>query len=525
MNIWRRMMQAVGMPGGEPNAVGQWGRFAPMPGLESGAARRRMAPFVPTSEHINSLLRNAGDTTLARARWLVRNNGYAKAALRSWATATVGPGIKPSPRIDDAEIKKAVTQAFTDWTDEADAENVTDFYGIARRVSRECFLAGETFVRLVPRPATSGLAVPLQLRVLPSEQLPLWKNEQAPNGRAIRLGIEFDDQGNRAAYWFWRANPTDATLSFAMAVASNQLVRVPAEEVLHVYDPVEAGQLRGLSSYAPAIVKLFMMDVYDDAELERKKQAARFATFITRPATNLENIEQDIDQPGTVPDAGGNDTLDPYYGPGAFMMLGEGDDVKFSAPADVGGGYEPFQYRVLLQICSALGVPYGELSYDLSKATYASSRAGLLAFRGDVEAFQYAVLVYQFLRPVYLRWLQTAVVAGAVPIPVAAWNRDRARFARFQAITPRAPWVDPVKDVQAEALSVNNGFKSRSAVIEAQGYDAEEVDQQIAAERERAEELGLPEFPIKSAVSIQAQRATAPSPQTEQTTQGEEEAA
>lgn len=474
--------------GGLPGLTEGGGAVRQQPsGLESGSRRTRLAAFIPASEHINGLLRNAGDTTLARARWLVRNNGYAKAALKSWATATVGAGIKPSPLIDDPELKFAVSLAWADWTDQADAEDVTDFYGIARRVSRETFIAGECFVRFVPRPSGAGLGVPLQLLVLPSEQLPLWKNEKAPNGNPIRLGIEFDIRTNRrAAYWFWSHHPADSTMGFDLAMSANELQRVPADEIIHVFDPVEAGQLRGLSSFSASIVKLFMLDMYDDAELERKKQAARFATFITRPAPDYAGGPVEVDQDGGL-DLGAMT----YYGPGAVVELEEGQDLRFSEPADVGANFEGFQYRVLLQISAALGVPYAELSSDLSKATYASSRAGLLAFRGDVEAFQFAVLVFQFLRRVYQRWLPTAVIAGAVPISAARFNRERTALLRFKAMTPRPPWVDPMKDRQAEALAVQNGFKARSDVIEAEGFDPEEVDQRIYEDRQREARFGL----------------------------------
>jgi len=467
-------------------------------GLEAGASRRRLATWRPVSEHVNALLRASGDTVLARARFLVRNTGYAKAAMRSWGAATVGAGIKPSPLVDEPTLKAGITLAWADWTDEADAEGVTDFYGLCRRVSREAYLAGEVFVRfIVPDPADQ-LSVPLQLQVIPAEQLPYWRSVHAPNGNEVRLGIEFDSRGRRAAYWFWKRNPSDVQLEFAAAVAATELVRVPAEEVLHIFDPVEAGQVRGLSSFAQAIVKLFMLDVYDDAELERKKQAARFATFVTKPPLDPET-EEGEQAPDDVGAAIG------YYGPGATVELREGEDVKFSDPADVGGGYEPFQYRTLLQLSAALGVPYAELSADLNRTTYASSRAGLLAFRAEVEAFQHAVLVYQFLRPVYRRWLPLAVLAGAVPMSATQFLADRTATLRFKAIVPRAPWVDPLKDRQAAALAVANGYISRDDVIEAEGYDPEETDIRIKASQERAEALGLTFTPTTTVPPVPGQ--------------------
>ena len=63
-----------------------------------------------------------------------------------------------------------------------------------------------------------------------------------------------------------------------------ETVRVPAADVLHIYRPIDAGQIRGLPHIAPAMVRLFLLDQYDDAELDRKKTAAMFAGFITKTA-------------------------------------------------------------------------------------------------------------------------------------------------------------------------------------------------------------------------------------------------
>ena len=52
-------------------------------------------------------------------------------------------------------------------------------------------------------------------------------------------------------------------------------------------------------------------------------------------------------------------------------------------------------------------------------------------------------------------------------------------------------WVDPLKDQQAQQMSVRNGFKSRSEVVSEMGYDADEIDQEIADDSRREKELGL----------------------------------
>ncbi len=58
-------------------------------------------------------------------------------------------------------------------------------------------------------------------------------------------------------------------------------------------------------------------------------------------------------------------------------------------------------------------------------------------------------------------------------------------------IPPGFAWVDPLKDIKAQIMAVRAGFKSRAEVVSEQGYDAEEIDREIAADNARADELGL----------------------------------
>jgi capsid protein len=66
-------------------------------------------------------------------------------------------------------------------------------------------------------------------------------------------------------------------------------VRVPANDVLHIYKPLRPGQIRGEPWLSNILLKLYELDQYDDAELVRKKTAAMFAGFITRldPEANI----------------------------------------------------------------------------------------------------------------------------------------------------------------------------------------------------------------------------------------------
>src|SRR5690606_13050008 len=75
-------------------------------GFDAAQSHRRMRGFRATRAHVNTLIAASGETITARARWLVRNNGYAANAVDAFANHVVGDGIKPSPKIADAAKKE-----------------------------------------------------------------------------------------------------------------------------------------------------------------------------------------------------------------------------------------------------------------------------------------------------------------------------------------------------------------------------------------------------------------------------------
>jgi lambda family phage portal protein len=446
--------------------------------LEGAMAKRRLRGWNPPLENINAMVASGGPKLLARARELVVTNGYAANACEAFASNVIGDGIKPSSMIEDPDLRARVQRLWLAWTDEADADGLTDFYGMQALVAREMFVAGECFVRLRPRRAEDGLLVPFQVQLLQSEMLPFDKTEILVSGNRIRCGIEFDAIGRRVAYHFLRRHPGDST---DQREAGFSTVRVPAEDVLHIYRAVDAGQIRGLPHVAPAMVRLFLLDQYDDAELDRKKTAAMFAGFITKTAPDDPMMgEGAADLEGAAI---------AQLEPGTMQVLLPGEDVKFSSPADVGGGYEAFQYRTLLAVSASLGLPYHLVTGDVRQANYSSLRAELVEFRRRIQQMQHGVIAHQFCRPIWARWLNTAVLAGAIDLP--GFTKAPAKYRAVQWIPPRWDWVDPLKDIQAQVLAMEAGITSRRKVVEATGYDVEEIDLENASDLQRAQTLGL----------------------------------
>ena len=454
---------------------------------EGASMARRLSPWRPNRAHINTALAGEGPLLRARTRALVANAPLASSLSETFVSYATGPGIKPSSLIENADQKKAVQQAWRDWTDEADADGLTDFYGLQSLAARALYDAGEVFIRLRPRFVSDGLSVPLQLQLMESEQLDSAYTLTAQNGNVIRSGIEFDAIGRRVAYWFWQAHPGDSTIW----QGQGQRVRVPAANVLHIYKPLRPGQIRGRPWLTAVMVKLYDLDQYDDAELSRKKGAAMFMAFLTK---GLAVDGATLVEGAAAPDDRG--TADLMMEPSVMNILPDGVDVKFNTPADVGPNYAAFQDRNLYTTVSAAGgLPYHAVTGDVSKANYSSLRASLVEVKRRIEQFQHETLVFQMCRPVWEAWLPQAVLAGAVSLPGFANPKLKPAYLRVKWIPPKWDWVDPLKDVHAEKVAVDAGFQSRSDVIESRGEDPEETDARIAADHDREKRLGL-SFPV-----------------------------
>jgi capsid protein len=82
-----------------------------------------------------------------------------------------------------------------------------------------------------------------------------------------------------------------------------------------------------------------------------------------------------------------------------------------------------------------------------------------------------------------------AVLSGALDIP--GYERHRATFIACSWLPPKWDWVDPLKDAKAEIEQIGAGLKSRTQALAERGLDAEQVDAEIAADREREQRLGL----------------------------------
>ncbi len=414
-----------------------------------------------------------------RMRDLTRNNPYASQILSKWVSNIVGDGIRP--RCDD----KKAQAAFDRWSLECDADGQLDFFGLQALAVREMIEGGEVLARRRPRRGNDGLIAPVQVQLLEADHIDSNRASQggAAPGNQIVQGIEFDQIGRRAAYWLFPQHPGNTIFNFGdnPGGSMSPLVsrQVPATEIAHLYEK-QRTQVRGVPWFHPVIRKMRDVDDWEYAEIVRKKIESAYVGAVLCDDENEMGVTasaQDSKAAG-VTDAQGN--ILEQFEPGVFAFLRGAKDIKFNAPASI-GGYGEYKVAALREIAAGCRMPYEVASGDLSGTNFSSIRAGLLDFRRLVTMMQSQLVIPMYCRPIWRWFCEAAFLAGEISSPDVPVRWD----------SPKFEWVDPYKEALADLIAMRAGTRTLPEIAAERGRSIEEVLDEIAATNIQLDARGI----------------------------------
>jgi lambda family phage portal protein len=445
--------------------------------LEAAGGGRRFAGLKPVT-NLNNELMAGGATVAMRASALYHNDANIRAAVDSLAAHLVGYGFTPIPKHPDEQARKALVALWKSFVRVADPAGRMDLDGLAKLAAVSMIRDGECFVIMQP---TGDADAPLRVELIHRDQLPLHRFAETilgKDGNRIRAGIEFDACNRIVAYHFLPARPGDVTAPWD----GNgwQTIRVPAEHVLHIFNPVEIGQVRGLSWLAPVVLLAKELSEYRDAALVKAKIAAMMVGVIRSP-----------DGGPLLPGAAANGAQTSSLEPGALIPLAPGEDVTFNTPP-TNADFEPFVKAQLRAMASGLGSTYEQISGDLSQTSFSSARVGLLEFRRKMEPQQFQ-FAHQFYNPIFRRLVTLLALSGGLDAP--DFFADPEAYLSVDWLPPRWDSVSPSQDVAADADAIAAGLKSRAQAVAERGYDIAAIDAERAQDAARQTALGLSPAP------------------------------
>ena len=429
---------------------------------EAASTGRRTQGWRRSSGDANANAGPALATLRENARDLVRNNGHARSALRTIANHVVGTGIiaKPNPK------NQRAADTWKEWaeTTACDSDGRNDFYGLQKLVMRTVAESGEVLVRRRLRLPVDGLPIPMQLQVLDPDFIDTFKTAiTLPNGGRIIHGVEFDVLGRRAAYWLFREHPGSV-----MMLNNLTSYRVPAESIIHVYEQDRPGQVRGVSWFAPVLLKFKDFDGFSDATLMKQKISACLAVLTTDSDGSAPPL-------GTI--AGESNEIDSLE-PGMVLNLAPGRDITVVSPPTV-REYADYARSTLREIATGLGVTYEDFCGDYADMPFSAARMSRLSHWARVDDWRWRTLIPQFCGPAWDWAMQAASIMGLRDAPGVEWT------------APPPPMIDPAVEGRAYMQNVRTGIMSLSESLRERGYDPQVVLDEIASDNKTLDKLGL----------------------------------
>lgn len=455
--------------------------------FDAARVNRLTSTWLGTLNTIDMELRGDLDRLRARSRDQANNNDYIRRFLRMAERNIAGPsGFTLQARSVDYVNSKAVPStldnaaiemAFYRWARKGSCE-ITGRMGFAdvqRNIIRAVARDGEALVRKITGPA-SGNPYGLALQLLDVARLATMVNRAPAIGQnAIIMGVEVNVYQRPVAYHLYEHAPGGAQ-------GQGKIIRIPADEIFHLYLPEHAEQSRGIPWAHSALLRLHNLKGYEEAAVIAARVGAAKMGFFTTPDGSAAGLASDTDSAGEfVTDAEA----------GTFEVLPDGYKFESFNPDYPHQQYGEFVKSCLRGIASGLDISYNSLANDLEGVNYSSLRSGALEERDQWMTLQ-NWFAEAFLTPLYEEWLRMAllnqqITIGANPLPLSRYEKFREHIWQPR----RWSWVDPLKDIEAARLAVQSGVQSPQQIAAQMGMDAEDVLDSIAAFEAMVEAKGV----------------------------------
>lgn len=422
-----------------------------------------------------------------RSRYERANNGYYKGLVRARTNDTVGTGPRlqldfpeavydadfqrtvaaTPPGTTPADLARAVERLWCEWCESVRLTDKMRVMADAEDVD------GETFALFVTR--DTDFPVKLGLREVECDRVT--NPELFPETDRHLDGIRFDAAGNPVSYDVLRRHPGDDG-PLSNPARPDEFDRVPAAQVVHLFEQDRPEQCRGVPILAPALPLFSMLRRHTLAELGAAELGAMIAGVIEN-----DNAIPD----GSDADAPEWEAMDQVpFARNMLLTLAGGQKAKtFEGKQPAPGGNE-FHARVLTEAGRAAGEMKNTATGSSADYNYSSGRLDHLPRQRGIE-IRRDRWELNFLDRAFLAWYaEASLVPGYLPegLPApAAWNWAW-QWDGF-------PSIDPLKDAKAQEVRKKIGLTTDADELAREGKDWREHYKQLAREKAERKRLGI----------------------------------
>jgi lambda family phage portal protein len=450
---------------------------------------RLIGPWGPANTNINHVIGNSSVSVRARTRQLVRDFPYFSNAVRRICDYTVGPGIMfqskirtPDGKLDKNLIRK-VEDSFKFWADEADVAGKLHFYEMMGLSKRQDVESGEFLIVKRFRPKENRY-IPYCLQAYETDWLTTRNDTGTYQGEhtvEIYQGIEYQKStGKVLAYHF---DDPDGW---------GNSVRIKSEDIIHGFETLRPGQLRGISPLTAGLLLAHDLQEYMEAEIDGAKMAAKYLAFVKTdsPAGRQLGLES------LTGDDGDQQYIEEMEN-AIIEYLNPGEDIELAHNPRPGSNFPPMVKLLLCMLSVTTGIPYEILSGDYQGLNYSTSRTARNDFLHTLKP-TISRHIRQFCQTTTLPFYNYAVMSGKLDLPGFFTNPYQYKMMEWQP--PGMESIDPLRETKAWIDSSKSNLRSPQEVIRARGRDPEDVLREIQEFRDWEKEMGITPQEVSNAM-------------------------
>ena len=421
---------------------------------------------------------------------LAANDWQAASILSTFAQNVIGTGLTPVASIPGARLGLTPGQAqelgrqmewlWYGWARTADLRGVLSFGELQALGLRTLLAQGEMVhipvMRDEAQRKADGAQFGLAIQAVAPSRL------RTPSGMecdpAVVDGIRVNAHGRPLEYYIAApeevggARLQDTESATAYSTVPARVGHRPG--MLHLFPVLEDEQYRGISIFANSCQLFRQLDDAIAFELTAQNVAAQFPVFIKR--NPVQAMPAGVYAPG---DANLNTGEPNYYqdllGP-QIMYGNEGEEPQVLKNERPSTNFLNFVNLLQNALAASVGLPAIAVSKDFSQTNYSSSRAAMNEAWRTFKWFR-RFLSERYCQPVWEMLLEEAWLRGMLELPAGAPGFYEARelWCSCEWVGPARGYMDPVKEVEADVLAVQNHLASRHEVLAQNGRDFDDL--------------------------------------------------
>lgn len=451
--------------------------------LDAGKQTGPNKHFAPRMESADKTWsRSNPKTIIGRSRDLSVNHPVVVTARRRKKNNTVRTGINPQFRFhragDPYQLDKAGNRAwklaYNRWAKRSSSTGKGSINQQQRLMFDSWFIDGEAYAHRVYDYSRKGVC-PLRLQLFGRDHIDTGMDGDLTNGNVAKRGFEYT-KGQLVALHVFQKNPSDC-------VGIQQSIRVPASEIIHLYDPELIGQTVGLPCGVSVIMPANDLGDYQYYNMQTAKAQTTEVAYLYQsepgqnwgspPGRGFPANSNTADWPVTWD--GDTEPQEMQIGSAVYRTVPAGAKIETPDVTKPGAMYTDFTASNIRNISLPLGMSYEMVSGDYTKTTFSGANSGKIDSATDFACTQ-ATFAESFLDGVMGWFIDAMWLFDLAPTSLPGYLDDPEYWTeqiRYQF--PRQQSNNRFVSLKASILAIDNNLSTASDEAAAEGRDFYEI--------------------------------------------------